>query len=169
MINRKAEFIDSGGRFFTIGLFLETDWDIERARFTFDEIDKEYKGKTFLSLKRLYMETDDVTEYKFAMLHLGGWNHWQKMCNNSSLREHIEGWREELAIRKESEGIFGIEKLAKEGNYAASKYLADKGWATGKGRPTKAEKAGALKGSKIDKEEHDKDTSRVLSIVKGGK
>ena len=62
----KSKLKDSKGRYLVNGLFLEDRYDMDMAIFTYDGEDKLYKGKTFISLKKLYLAYGDPTEYKFA-------------------------------------------------------------------------------------------------------
>jgi hypothetical protein len=48
------------------------------------------------------------------------------MLKNPVFRSVVEGWRKELDLKLESEGIAEIRKQAKQGNTAAAKFLAKK-------------------------------------------
>ena len=163
---KRSDFLDTMGRYKTQSLFLETAYDPE-AFFTFDDVDKLYKGKTYVSLKRLYLEMEDVTEYAFADAHLAGWNHWKKICGNADLRKEIEAWREELELKLTARHLKQIQKLAEDGNYNAAKYMANKEYGTGKGRPSKADREGALKKAAMIDTETKEESARILSLVKG--
>jgi hypothetical protein len=143
----KSKFKDEKGRYIVQGLFLEDRYDPEMSVFTFDGEDKEYKGKTFISLKKLYLEHGDPKEYSFARKYLYDWKHWQRLCKNSIIGKHIEEWREELELSLVSEGVAALIDLAlNEKSYQAAKYLADRGWDKNeRGRPSKEEIEGELK------------------------
>lgn len=134
----KKHFKDVGGRMLTQGLFLELGYK-STAVFTLDDQDKEYNGKTYPSLKRIYLEHEDVTEYDFATTHLLGWKHWQRICKNKVLGEHVAEWREELELKIRSQAIHDIiATSAEDKGFQAAKWLAEKGWVKkGAGRPTK--------------------------------
>lgn len=123
----------------TQSLFLEHQWDKEKAIFTLRDYDVEHDGKTYVSLKRLYLEAEDPVEYFFATEYLLGWNHWKKMEKNKWLSKHIEEWRAELSLKIRSEAIRSIQDKAAEPNgYQAAKFLAERGWDRGSvGRPKK--------------------------------
>ena len=89
----KSRFKDEKGRFIVQGLFLEDKYNTDLAVFTYDGEDKVYKGKTYPSLKRLYLEHGDPKEYSFARKYLFDWKHWQRLCNNAMIGRHIEEWR----------------------------------------------------------------------------
>lgn len=138
----RDQMIDSMGKYITQGLFLEVNYNEAMSVFTLKEVDHEHNGKMYPSLKRLYMEIADPTEYEFATQHLAGWKHWQRMCDNKMLRVHIDEWRDELEIKLRSQAVKQIIKASDGpfGNVQAAKWVSDRGWSTrGAGRPTKAE------------------------------
>ena len=138
MITRE-QMLDSLGKPITQSLFLEIGYT-DNAVFTLKETDYTYKGKVYPSLKRLFIESSDPTEYTFATTYLLGWKHWQRMCENQILRKHIDEWREELEVKIRSEAVKQAMTQASSGAFQAAKWVADRGWATrGAGRPTKAE------------------------------
>lgn len=138
-IPTKDKMIDSGGKPLTQSLFLEIGYT-EQAIYTLKDNDYFYEGKWYPSLKRLYLETEDPTEYDFATAYLLNWKHWQRLCENKVIRKHIDDWRDELEVKLRSKGVRQVMVSALAGNYQAAKFLADRGWDTrGAGRPTKAE------------------------------
>lgn len=139
MENKQSLMLDSMGKMRTQSLFLELGYGDE-AVFTLKDEDHELNGKKYVSLKRLYLETEDPTEYVFAKNHLLGWKHWQRMCENKIIAKHIQEWREELEVKLRSQAILDAIQEARKGHFQAAKWVADRGWATrGAGRPTKAE------------------------------
>lgn len=133
----KTKLKDTMGRPLSQGLFLEIGYDTEYAVFTLKDYDFTYQGKVYPSLKRLYLEYADPTEYEFAKEYLLGWSQWKKLQGNKSLSKHIEEWREELELSLRAEGVKGIIDAAAEGNFQAAKWLTEKGWdKKGAGRPS---------------------------------
>lgn len=131
--------LDAMGRPITQSLFLEIGY-MDSAVYTLKDQDHEYNGKTYLSLKRLYLTIADPTEYEFATTYLLGWKHWLRLCENKAVRSHIDEWRIELEVKLRSQGVKAAMSSAMAGNYAAAKWMADRGWDTrGKGRPSKDE------------------------------
>lgn len=131
---------DEMGRYITQSLFLEINYT-DLAVYTLKDEHYEYNGKLYPSIKRLYLECEDPTEYEFANTYLCGWKHWQRLLDNKAIRKHIEEWREELEYKLRAKGI---KRIVAEVNGAngmqASKWLADRGWSTrSAGRPSKAE------------------------------
>jgi hypothetical protein len=131
--------LDGMGRFRTQSLFLELGY-AEEALFTLKDFDHEWNGKIYPSLKRLYLEMADPTEYAFATEYLLNWRHWQRICENKVLGRHIDEWRDELEVKLRSKAILDAIHAAKDGNFQAAKWVADRGWSTkGRGRPSKEE------------------------------
>lgn len=109
------------------------------------------------SLKRLYLEMEDLTELDFANKYLGGWTHWKRLLSSKEINVHIAQWREELEIKLMAKGL----KVIKEALYDdtskmsdrmfAAKYYANREWeksikkqeakttVRGPGRPKKQE------------------------------
>lgn len=137
----KSKFKDSGGRYLTQSLFLEFNYNVDLAVYTFDGEDKTYKGIVYPSLKRLYLESEDITEYTFAKTHLYNWEHWQRMKENKLLRKHFDEWEDELEIYLRSQGLRSVVEMS-ENNFQAAKYLSERGWdKRGVGRPSKGDQA----------------------------
>lgn len=131
--------MDAQGRYLTMSLFLEMCYDVN-ATYTLKDRDYEYEGKMFPSIKLLYLEMADPTEYEFANKYFLNWKHWMKICENKLLRKYVDEWREELEIKLRSHAVKNMLKSAKDGNYQACKWLADRGWHTRPaGRPSKAD------------------------------
>lgn len=136
----KKRFLDSEGRPFTQSLFLELGYNEDVAIYTFKENDHVFKGKTFLSIKRLYLEMGDVTEYEFANTYFLSWPHWKRLCENKNIRVHIDQWREELELKMKTVAVKEIVKSANSGSFQASRWLASRGWKQeGAGRPSKGD------------------------------
>lgn len=132
----KKKMIDTMGRPLTQGLFLEINYS-PYAIYSIDDWDKEYKGNTYPSLKRAFLEEADIGEYNFATKYLLGWKHWKRMNDNKLLREHFDEWREELEIKIRSEAIKTLVEDMSD-NFQAIKWLAERGWEKkGVGRPKK--------------------------------
>ena len=161
----KKKFKDTGGRLLTQSLFLEIGYT-DRAVYTLDDGDKEYKGKTYPSLKRLYLEHEDVTEYDFAQTHLLNWNHWQRLLKNKVVAKHIGEWREELELKIRSQAIQDIVAMsAEDKGFQAAKWLAEKGWdKKGAGRPKKDTTEQDAKMDALLNEEFGEDLARLDKI-----
>ncbi len=138
-MNKQETMLDGMGKYRTQSLFLELGYG-DDALFTLKEQDHQHDGKTYISMKQVYLSFEDPTEYEFANATLLGWKHWQRMCENKAIRKHIDEWREELEIKLRSQAIRDAIVQAKTGHFQAAKWVADRGWESrGAGRPTKAE------------------------------
>ncbi len=158
----KALLRASNNRALTQGLFLEHKWDGDTAVFTLDAEDKVYNGKTFYSLKKLYLEHEDVVEYDFATTYLLGWAHWQRICKNKQFTKIVDEWRAELELRLRSQGVKGVLELTATGNFQACKWIADKGWdKKAVGRPTKDSLVSEEDFEKAMMEEYSADILRI--------
>ena len=156
--------LDSVGRSLTQSMFLEVGYS-DAALYTLKDVDHEYNGKIYPSLKRLYLLEEDPTEYEFAVKYLLGWKHWQRLCENKLLRRSIDEWRAELEIKLRSRAVKEMIKSSASGKIVASKWLADKGWAQrGAGRPTKAEVEGEKALLATVAEEFNEDVQRLKLI-----
>lgn len=152
----KTKMKDSMGRFLTQALFLELGYNVEFAQYTLEDEDKKYKGKTYPSIKRLYIEYADIGEYDFAKEYFGGWQHWKRLEGNEAIRHHIDQWREELELSIRSEGIRSILNIATEkDSFQAAQWLAKAGWIDRRvGRPSKEEVEGERQKQARMKQEH---------------
>lgn len=138
----KEKLVDTMGRPLTQSLFLEIGYS-QFAVYTLKEYDYPYKGKHYPSLKKLYLQEEDPTEYAFAEKHLLGWQHWKKLQGNAQIMRHIQEWREELELKIRSQAIRDMMNLcaSESGNFSAAKFLADRGWdKKAVGRPSKSDK-----------------------------
>lgn len=135
----KSKLVDSTGKPLTQSLFLEIGYS-DFAVYTLKDSDFNYNGKLLPSLKRLYLEMEDPTEYEFANTYLLGWRHWKRMNENKILAKYFDEWREELEYKMRAKGVKALLASAKGGNFQAAKFFIDKGWDKRQaGRPSKAE------------------------------
>lgn len=105
---------------------------------------------TLPSLKDLYMEVGDPTEYQFAIEAFGSFDYWLEILGGEQygihpkyIRQHILEWRNELEVKLRSEGIRNLRKHAATKPNAAL-FFADGQFSVtknkrGAGRPTTAE------------------------------
>lgn len=160
----KSKMVDSMGRPITQSLFLEVGYT-DMAIFTLKENDYEYNGVIYPSLKKLYLEMGDVTEYEFANTFLLGWQHWKRICENKVIRKYIDEWREELEYKVRSKSVKALLVAAESGNYQAAKFFVDKGWdKRAAGRPSKAEIAREKEIQSKIADEYSADIVRLRSV-----
>lgn len=140
----KSKLRDTGGSPLTQSLFLEIGYNTDYAVYTLKSEDYEYKGVTYPSIKRLYLEIEDPTEYEFATRCFLDWGHWKRTAENKLISPHVEAWREELEMKVRSRAVRDLMNLcaSESGSFQAAKFLADRGWdKRGAGRPSKEEMA----------------------------
>ena len=159
----KSKFKDKMGRYLTQSLFLEYQYDHEVAIYTLKDNDYEFEGKMFPSLRKLYLEMMDPTEYEFANKYLWGWEHWQRIVENKQMFAHIQRWQEELEVKIRAQAVKRMLNL--DGNFNAVKWAADGHWNVRRGRPTKAERERERKIRDRAVEETMDDASRIAHLV----
>ena len=152
-------FMNANGAWYTTSLFYEMGYS-ELAVYTTRDTDQEINGKVYPSLKRLYLEEEDVTEYEFAIKHLGGWKHWKALLNSPKIAAMIEDWREELELKIRARGLKAVIRQAGE-SFQASKFLADRGWVDNR---TKAARQSNRKQKQRMKEEFSEDIERLAKL-----
>ena len=164
----KEAMRDDMQRYRTLSLFYEYKNDRYPYLYTLNVEDK----YGVPSLYKIYMSYIHVPgeEYEFANDHLLGWKHWQRICANAYLLEHITEWRAEMDIKLRSMAIKNIIASSLSDTptaLQAAKWLAEKGYDLKRGRPSKAEKEGWLKQEAKLKDVVEEDMERVgLSLVK---
>lgn len=143
MIIDKELMIDSKGAARTQSLFVETSYETkgEFAQYTLKSRDCVYRGKKYPSIKRLFLEMEDPTEYNFAYEYFLDWDHWQQIKKNNLIAKFMEGWQEELEIRLRAQGVKAMFDMALDDakpNFQATQFLAKGGWTDRPaGRPSK--------------------------------
>ncbi len=135
----KKKMLDVRGRPLTQSLFLEMGYQEDFAMYTLKDWDWQYNGKTYPSIKRLYLAHDDPLEYDFATTYFLGWNHWLRLCENKAIRKFIDEWRTELELKLAAQSVRNIiDMTADEKGFQAAKYVAERGWNKNPvGRPKK--------------------------------
>ncbi len=140
MANR-SNYLDSCGRFRTRSLFVELIQK-EQLAAGYTPVYSLTGESGYLDLHSMYMECQDPTEYKFAILAWGSWEHHEHMTTLGWFTEYLEKWRAELQVQMKSQAIKALMEVAtQDGNrgITAAKYIASFGWETKAGRPSKAE------------------------------
>ena len=138
---------DEQGRYILRLLFFELASPEQRQRFdvpfTLKEHDYEYEGVIYTSLRRIYLEMEDPTEYRFAQHVFGSWDHWKTLKSLNAFKEYYKSWSEELSIRLQAKGVARMIEEAQsdsKSSAVAARWLAEKGWQDKqdyKGRPNK--------------------------------
>ena len=140
---------DARGRWRTFSLFYEHRQEGHEYFWTLSEEDREVADVVIPSLKKLYLEANHIPGYEYAFANevLGSWVHWERLCA-SCLMGVIAEWKAELEIKIKASSMKIIINTSVSdlgpSSLQAAKYLADKGYASVRGRPSKAELKGNL-------------------------
>jgi hypothetical protein len=156
--------IDTGQRLLR-GLFYETTL-ADKTGVVYTLKDRDHMG--YPSLYRLYMETDDPTEYLFATTHLESWDHWERLCKCSWFKPYLNRWRRELELRTRAKALLKIKTVSEtdgKDSFQAHKFLVNGGWkppeGSKRGRPSKDEIAQEANRIVSDKLSLDEDLARI--------
>lgn len=126
MLIDKKKLVNANNMPLTRSLFYENHAeDGSLAVYTLKE--KDHKG--YLSLKRLYLEEEDLTEYRFANKFLVSFEHWQTLANSPWFKDHAEQWRLELKLKLESRYLARLAEIAEGGGkdgISANKILLER-------------------------------------------
>lgn len=161
------KFKDDQGRFLTLSMFIETAGNPDYATYTLAEEDKTKNGKTYKSLKQLYLETEDPSEWLFVERYLYSWPHWCRILDNALLRSHVTNWRMELSIKLQSRGIKQmLQRAENDKTSVAAKWVAEGGWRKRKaGAPSNEEKQAELHRMNKLNDEFGEDILRVQNVM----
>lgn len=115
---------DAVGRPRTQSLFVET-W----KRSSYNDLPPIFtlKGDDdkdgLISIKRIYLDTGDPTEYRFAVGLFKDPKHWKHLCSLGWFKPYVERWRIELRAKLRSQAIDSLIRMS-EDNLQAIKTLA---------------------------------------------
>jgi hypothetical protein len=137
---------------------------------------KDSDTSSCVSLKRLYLALEDVTEQSFVQHLLGSWDQWVAITESWILKPHIAEWREALERQLRSKYLRMIKEQAEQGEgpnaLNATRYLLEQTTQFGKdkstrGRPSKREKEMHLARESKDSAALAADAKRLgISVVK---
>jgi hypothetical protein len=167
--NALEQFKGNNGHFLTESLFWETNKNRDNIAPVFTLKSVEHKGLP--SLKQLYLQHMDPTEYTFAMNVFGSWQHWEQLKSLSWFAPYAEEWRKELMVLLRSRAAqAALDVLSSPDAPAATKmqaarYVADSGWEEKhtKGRPTKREVAKAARDIAESDKHIEDDFKRIIN------
>jgi len=117
---------------------------------------------TIKSLKRLYLELNDPTEYTIAAEIFGGLEHWNTLTRLGWFNPLIEQWRDELEVKVRSEALLQL-RLQSAKSTSAAQFLSKAMWKDTRGRPSKAEKDALLKKEAWIEDEVDELYNRAIN------
>jgi len=167
----KEKFKDPKGAYLTQALFYEYRFVKRAGDYPMLYTLNDYDLDGCVSLKQVYLELRDPTEYTIATMCFYGWEHWQRLCAQEWFKKELDKWREELDTLIRADAFRTIAAATQKTDatgVAAAKYIAERGWEKNKpakrGAPTKAEKKGHLKEMSRYSKELEEDLKR-LNIV----
>jgi len=155
----------------TTGLFLELASPDSKLvpLYTLDHndyYDPETK-KTYLSLRKRYLDFKDPSESAIAEVYFYDHQHWDVACSSPVLEKYIAEWRISLERILQEDAIEKIRSIADGGNFAAAKWLAEKSWKNDlDSRNNLKKKAKEKVLPTADKAEVSEDAKRVLAFIK---
>jgi len=137
-------FKNASGTWLLKAIFFEmSDSDKSRVLYTLKPEDHEVDGVTYPSLRRLYLEESDLSEYYFAEKYFGGWPHWKRLLSCSWFVDYLSEIREELRQKLSADATRRLHQIAADpkdrGSLQANRAILDslKPEKSPVGRPTK--------------------------------
>lgn len=91
----------------------------DMAVYTLKRHDHTVDGVTYPSLFRLYVESMDLNEYRFAETHLCGFEHWNDLKNSWWFKDTYPQWRAELVSRVRQAAMDRLAEEAQSGGRSA--------------------------------------------------
>ena len=165
--DRPSVFKGRGMRFRTVSLIAElipptSPYD---PLFTIKEEDE----GDLASLRRLFLEIADPTEYRFAKEVFKSWKAWDALRKSPVFKPYLDEWKEELEIKLMSESIFAIRSAINDGKaitgvqLSAAKFVASPSGKepSKRGRPSKQEKLEKLEQEQRSKTSLADDLKRI--------
>ena len=172
-------FKGKNNRWLTASLFLEPSRVLHENQRSCEPVFTLYDDHKpdLVCFRTSFVKLGDPTGYKWAMLYLGDWAHWQRLQAFSWFREALDVAVRELYTKLRSEGVDKIREIAtspdSKSALPAARYLAELEsnlQKQTKGRPTNAQISAELKNATKLVEAEDEDMERIgLTIIQGGK
>lgn len=173
-VPNKLLFKNASGVHMLKPIFYELD-DSEKvwAQYSLKDYDHIVDGKIYPSIRKLYVDFEDPTEYDFACTYFDNWNHWTKMTQASFFQSYLKEMREELDVKLRARSLSKIKQTAEsdgKDSLQANKFLIQGGWKTPVeksqvGRPTKQKIKEEAEKLFNQRTEFDDDFERVLGSV----
>lgn len=129
------QFKNASGSYYLKQIFFETA-ETDRTYVLYTLKDEDHRG--YPSLRRLYLEMGDESEYVFANTYFGGWPHWKRLLNCNWFMDYLSSYREELVLRQQAESLVRLRTAARDGRLDIDKWLIERKWDKDPvGRPSK--------------------------------
>lgn len=128
--SRATQFKNIMGVHLLKPLFFEQTRDYsekELALYTLKDQDHIVDGRVFPSIKRLYVEMEDTTEYEFANTYFDNYQHWKKLKASPWFKPIYEEMKEELALKLRHRYLSRVKELTSDEKLAmqANRYLLE--------------------------------------------
>lgn len=108
----KSRFKNASGAKRLRGIFFEETGE-DKTNVIYTLKPEDHKG--YPSLKRLYLEQEDTTEYTFANRYLFDYSHWLDLCRTSWFKPIAAQWKEELRLKLEARYLETLKEIAAGG------------------------------------------------------
>lgn len=133
-IRPRTKYRNTTGSLIVVSLIYEfapTEYQ-ELSIFTIGEEDRTLEdGRVLISLYRVYMEMEDISEYDFANKYFESWHHWYRLSCKAAMQKYVRKWRAELQTKLKAKALKKIMDLAETEGYKsfeANKYLLEEKW-----------------------------------------
>jgi hypothetical protein len=168
----ESKFRTSNNQRLLKGLFFETSDNRDYVVYTLKDRDHTVGEVTYPSLYRLYLETEDLTEYQFAVSYLDSWEHWQMLKSCTWFKPYAKRWKEELETKVMSRALSRLKAEAASSSknaFLANRFLIERGWVPKEdrkavGRPSKEEIRRQAEGLFIASSEAKDDYERIKDL-----
>lgn len=174
--NKPLRYFDEENNLYTHEMFLELDDSGESWRqFTLQTWDVTYQGREYRSLHKLYVDSNDPSEYTFANTYFYNFAHWELVKSHPAIRPHYDVMRKELEAKLSTKAIQAMiaQVMSGTATQATLKFLANKEYidaptsrpastSNARGRPSKLASVSSLTPSNSD-DDHQSDLERMQS------
>jgi hypothetical protein len=123
----------------------------------------------------VFIEMEDLTEYKPALKLVKDWREWCRIKRDwPTFGNFVEEWKEEVRVKLTSEALQKIQSMAKGDDpkaLQASRFIAEAGdqrAGAKKGRPSRADKERAATELARAAGETAEERQRILKVINGG-
>lgn len=105
-----------------------------------DDYQPEGYDQKLPSLRRLYLEEDDLTEFFVAEKYFDGQPHWKRLTSQEWFMKELAPLRDELQTKHQAQYLRSLRDDALKGDKVTARYLLDRVEKSDQkaGRPTKA-------------------------------
>lgn len=124
----QTKFKNTQGMFFLNALFIEKAQTEETALYSLKDADVWRGTSCYPSIRRLYQEMNDPTEYSFATKYFQSFEHWNLLCQCPWFKPILQEMRLSLQASLKSLAwgkIIQIAKSSDKDSFTANRYLLE--------------------------------------------